>query len=150
MNRLNRKLEYALMSLQYLADVPEGQKVSAKDVCDHTGSPFDATARVMQVMAQKGLLKSEQGVKGGYILSKDLKSVTFLELMEMILGPLELAKCIGDPSACEIVGKCNILRPINQLNAQLKMFYQRLSLADILKSQNHVHQQDQEQVGSNV
>ncbi len=135
MNRLNRKLEYALMALQYLAERPEGTKVSTKEVCESTGSPFDATARVMQLMAQDGLLKSEQGVRGGYFLNKKLDEVNFLQLTETIMGPLELAKCIKSSSvSCDILDKCNIKTPIKNINTKFKEFYQTLTLDEVLSS----------------
>ena len=133
MNRLNRKLEYALMSLQLLYTHPEGKRLSTKDVCTKTGSPFDATARVMQVMAQKGLLRSEQGVKGGYYLARDLEQVTYLELVEMILGKFEVAKCISDVQGCEIFSKCNIKAPVIKINHKVRSLYENITLAELLK-----------------
>jgi Rrf2 family transcriptional regulator, nitric oxide-sensitive transcriptional repressor len=56
MNRLNRKVEYALMALKVMAQKRAGELTSAKEVVEKTGCPFDATARVLQQMAQKGIL----------------------------------------------------------------------------------------------
>ncbi|MCB9025693.1 MAG: Rrf2 family transcriptional regulator [Bdellovibrionaceae bacterium] len=131
MNRLNKKLEYALMTLQYLHE-NSANRISTKEVCEKTGSPFDATARVMQIMAQQGLLKSEQGVKGGYLLMRSLAEVTLLELMEMILGPIELAKCLGNSMNCELKGKCNIQSPIHRINQKFKFFLSDLYLSEVL------------------
>ena len=133
MNRLNKKLEYALMCLQYFHE-KRNNKVSAKEICEKTGSPFDATARVMQIMTQNGLLRSEQGVKGGYWLNRDLRDVSLLYLMEMILGPVEVTKCIGDAMGCDLIGKCNIQSPIHHINQKFKFFLQNLSLLEILEA----------------
>ena len=135
MNKLNRKLEYALMTLQYLMENPR-EKVSAKEVCEKTGSPFDATARVMQIMTQHGLLRSEQGVKGGYLLVKNLSEVSFLELMEMILGPIEVAKCVGNVMGCELISKCNIQSPVQRINLKIRDFFAELQLSEVLINSN--------------
>ncbi len=132
MNKLNKKLEYALMSLQYLFEHPIATKVSAKDISDKTGSPFDATARVMQLMTHKGVLKSEQGVQGGYLLSKNLDQVSFLELVEVVSGPFELAKCLSSSDDCDIYSKCNIKSPINKVNHKLRNFFNEMSLTELL------------------
>lgn len=134
MNKLNKKVEYALMALTVIRGKPEGTLTTAKEVVRITGVPFDATARVLQIMAQKGLLKSEQGAQGGYVLVKDLASVSLYELIEMILGPLGIAKCLHDSDACELKETCNILNPIQQLNEKLEDFYKTISLAEILKA----------------
>ena len=72
MNKLGRKLEYSLMALKHMSLKGPGELTSAKEVADRYRTPFDATARVMQMMAARGLLRSEQGAQGGYQLSREL------------------------------------------------------------------------------
>jgi len=132
MNRLNRKLEYALMALKHMSEKPDGQLTSTKEVCAVTGCPFDATARVMQVMANKGLLKSEQGVRGGYLIFRNLEGVSFHELIEMIQGPMDVAKCIKGGEDCELLSNCNIRRPLDYLNQKIYNFYNGITLAEVL------------------
>lgn len=133
MTKLNRKTEYALMALKYMSSKPSGQLTSAKEVCEATGGPFDALARVMQVMAQKGLLKSEQGSHGGYCISRNLSKVSFYDFIEMVLGPLGVAKCIQTSATCELMSQCNIQSPVAVLNRKLKEFYEALSLQELLE-----------------
>ena len=132
MNKLNRKVEYALVALKYINDRAPEQLITAKEVVSATGVPFDATARVMQIMGQKGLLKSEQGAYGGYKLVKDLSTVSFHELLVMILGPLGLAKCLHGEENCDMIQTCNIQNPIVLLNEKLIDFYKGLSLFELL------------------
>lgn len=133
MNRLNRKVEYALMALRYMASKVPGELTTAKEVVDATGCPFDATARVMQLMAQKGILKSEQGSHGGYAIVRDLSKTSFYELIEMILGPLGIVKCVHAVNVCDMEGTCNIRSPLAELNARLIDFYKNLTVFEILK-----------------
>lgn len=133
MNRMNRKLEYALIALKHMSAKIPGQLTSAKEVVDATGVPFDATARVMQQMAHRGLLKSEHGAQGGYVIVRDLAKVNFHELHEIILGPIELVKCLHGGGACGVQSQCNIQSPITNLNRRLEDFYRHLNLADILR-----------------
>lgn len=132
MNRLNRKLEYALIALKHMSSKIPGELTSAKEVSETYSAPFDATARVMQVMANRGLLKSEQGVAGGYQITKDLAKVNLLELAEMIEGPTAIAKCFHKESPCEIQESCNIVSPISNLNSKLNEFYKSVSLKELL------------------
>lgn len=136
MNRLNRKVEYALMALKVMAHKRAGELTSAKEIVDSTGCPFDATARVLQQMAQREILRSEQGAHGGYVLIRDLNKVSFYELMELILGSLAVAKCMNEESGCELKSSCNIVSPISILNRRLTEFYQGLMVGDLLKISN--------------
>lgn len=133
MNRLNRKVEYALMALKVMAHKRQGELTSAKEVVEQTGCPFDATARVLQQLVQRGILRSEQGAHGGYLLVRDLNKISFFDLNQMILGPLAVAKCLHAPGECELVSTCNIVSPVVALNRKLAEFYQALSVGDLLR-----------------
>ncbi|MCH2533493.1 MAG: Rrf2 family transcriptional regulator [Bdellovibrionales bacterium] len=139
MTKINRKLEYALMSLKFMSSKGQGQLTQVKEICESTGCPFDATAKTMQQMTSMGLLKSVQGAHGGYMIIKDLSKVSLLELYRGLLGSLELAKCIHSDSACELTHSCNIISPIHELNQKLINFYDSLPLIEILKPQKHTH-----------
>lgn len=132
MNKLNRKIEYSLMALKHMSTKRPGELTTAKEVADRYHSPFDATARVLQVMAQKGLLKSEHGVQGGYQITKDLQRISLHDLMEMIQGPTRIAKCMHKSEHCEIQSHCNIVSPVVTLNEKLSEFYKSVTLAELL------------------
>lgn len=133
MNRLNRKLEYALMALKVMTQKRPGELTSAKEVVEVTGCPFDATARVLQLLAQKGILRSEQGAQGGYLVIRDLSRVSLLELMEVILGRMTVARCLHGDESCGLKSSCNIISPVTNLNRRLAEFYGRLSVGDLLR-----------------
>ena len=134
MNRLNRKIEYALMALKNLSDKPVGELTNVNEVCNQTGAPFDATSRVMQIMVQEGILKSEHGARGGYALIKSLDDVSFEELLHAILGPVEIVKCANGSVDCDLFHKCNVKSPLNLLNLKLRDFYKSLKVSDLLQT----------------
>lgn len=138
MTRLNRKLEYALMALKVMSRKRAGELTSAKEIVEKTGGPFDATARVLQQLAQAGVLKSEQGAYGGYVLIRDLARLSFFELSEVVVGRQSLAKCLHHDDGCGLKTKCNIVSPVAVLNRRLNDFYQRLSVGELLKVRGEV------------
>lgn len=131
MNKMNRKVEYALIALKHMSQKTPGELTSAKEVVEATGVPFDATARVMQQLSQAGILRSEQGARGGYSIIKDLSKSSFHDLIEVILGPTGISKCIH--GECELISSCNIVSPVAVLNKRLIDFYRSLSLRELLK-----------------
>lgn len=134
MNKINRKVEYALISLKHMRNKAPGELTTAKELNLLYGCPFDVTSRVLQTMVQKGLLRSEQGAYGGYQIAKDLQKVSFYDLVEMILGPIAVARCIhGADTGCDIRETCNIVSPVQNLNRKLAEFYKSLSVAELLE-----------------
>ncbi len=135
MNRVGRKLEYSLMALKLLSQKQSsGNSVSAKEVADTCRIPFDVTARVLQAMAQNLILKVEHGSLGGYQINRNLSELTLHELLNVIQGPTEIAKCLQSNSApCEVESHCNIIQPIQRLNKKLNQFYQSLPVSEVLE-----------------
>lgn len=131
MFKLNRKVEYALMALKHMSQKRPGEMSTAKEIADTYGCSFDTIARILQIMAQKNWLHSTQGVMGGYIIIKDLAKVSFYDLAVLILGPIQLVRCLS--SSCQIKQKCNIVSPAQNLNAHLIEFYQSLSIYSLLE-----------------
>lgn len=134
MFKLNRKIEYALIALKHMNGKRPGELTSAKEVAETYHGSFDVVARVMQVMAQSGILRAEQGALGGYQILKDLSRVSLFELGSVLLGPVKLVKCLDGQDACGIEKTCNIMNPIVSLNQRLDNFYKGVSVLDILSS----------------
>ena len=136
MNKINRKVEYALIGLKHMRAKAPGELTTAKELSSLYGCPFDVISRVLQQLAQKGILRSEQGAHGGYQITKDLGRVSFHELNEIVLGPVAMAKCLHEDedsaSPCNIRSTCNIVSPVQQLNRRLTEFYQGLTVSELL------------------
>lgn len=149
MLKINKKVEYALMALKFMADkahattAEQGQTLtSAREICDEFNTPFDTTAKVMQLMNNQDILKSVKGIKGGYSLNKNLNEITYMELVRLIEGREHLGRvCEGKQGTCELFGKCNIATPVEKLNRKLNQFLETLTLEDLLQGAefNHAH-----------
>jgi len=136
MFKINRKLEYALMALKYMHSKQPGELSTVKEMCESTKSPFDVMARVLQGLAQKGVLRAEHGAHGGYQIIKDLTKLSVLELTEMILGPVQFADCLGDDMSCGLTAACNVISPIMHLNERLKDLYRKMSVRELIAVQH--------------
>ena len=136
MHKINRKVEYALMALRHMLVKTPGELTSAKEVSDLFATPFDVTARVLQVMAQKEILKSVQGAHGGYLITRDLTRLSLFELMELLLGPVAVAKCLHEAEGCEMLHACNIVTPMQNLNRRLIDFYKGMTVAELLQQRH--------------
>ena len=138
MNKLHRRLEYALMALRFLderskEDVAIENLTTAKEIAENYSIPFDVVARVLQQMAQKGLLKSTQGINGGYSLATDLKKENLFNLIEIVQGKVGIAKCMHSPGPCEIAKTCQIASPVHKLNSRLIEFYRGQKLLELIR-----------------
>ncbi len=133
MKKLNRKIEYALISLKYLSQKKSNELTSVKEISSATGTSYDVMARVMQQLVSVNLLRSQQGVKGGYSMQKPIHQIMLYDLIETIEGPIEIAKCQNHKLNCDLLSHCNIRSPMEVLNQKTKEFYGSLNLHDLLQ-----------------
>lgn len=134
MIKINRKVEYALMVLKLMKDKQAMELTTAREVCDRFDSPFDTTAKVMQQMNGAGILHSIKGVKGGYTLARDLSTISYMELAELIEGKSFMMDCHEGP--CDLYHKCNISQPIKRLNDYIINIFNSLTLNELLAEDN--------------
>lgn len=120
------------MALRVICGKPEGVLTTAKEVSDQMHIPFEVTARVLQALSSRGLLKAEYGVSGGYVLARTLDEISVHDLNEMLEGHVVLTKCLGHEEPCEISSTCNITAPILALNDKVKEFYKSITLHEVL------------------
>jgi Rrf2 family protein len=135
---MNKKVEYALMVLKVIAEKPAQSLTSARELCDELKTPFDTTAKVMQVMNNNEILKSVQGIKGGYFLNIPLEKITYLDLVRMIEGKKEIGRiCTSTKGTCELINSCNIITPVDILNKKLNSYLDTLTLKDLLQTRTN-------------
>jgi len=132
MLKINKRVEYALMALKFIASNKEEDLTSAREICDNFKTPFDTTAKVMQKMNTAGILKSVKGIKGGYSLNTPLSKITYMDLVCLIEGKTVSRVCETDKGLCENYNLCNIIHPVEQLNRILTDFLKELTLEELL------------------
>mgnify|MGYP001118584570 CR=1 FL=1 len=85
------------------------------------------------MMVQWDLLKSEQGAQGGYLILKDLSKVSLLDLIEMVVGPINVVKCLDNGKGeCDMKESCNVISPLAYLNEEIVKFYKNIVIEDML------------------
>jgi Rrf2 family protein len=128
----SKKIEYALMALKYMSQKDRTKLTSAREICERFKTPFDTTAKVMQVLNNAHILQSVKGVKGGYTLLKDLSTLSYYDLTYLIEGPSFENHCVKDKQECTRIGLCNITKSMNMLDRQIGEFLKGISVEDII------------------
>lgn len=137
MLKINKKVEYALIALKFMAtqkrdDQQDPKLTTAREVCDHFNTPFDTTAKVMQRMNAHNILNSVKGIKGGYSLARPLNEITYIDLINIVEGERGENICQTPRGLCECHEYCNIKSPVEDLNRKLHEYLERLTLEELL------------------
>lgn len=138
MIKINKKVEYSLIALKFMAQKPKNALTSAREICDHFDTPFDTTAKVLQLMNQHNILDSVKGIRGGYTIKKPLESISYIELVQLIEGKKPEGFCHSSKGCCDLYQKCNIIDPIEQLNTKINQFLEGLTLKELLMTRSEL------------
>ncbi len=86
MIHLSTKSEYAIKALVRLALSDGSAPVTARDIGAFTGVPPKFLEQVMHDLRQAGLVESQRGKGGGYVIARDPAAVSFADVIDLIDG----------------------------------------------------------------
>jgi Rrf2 family protein len=85
---ITTKSPYALKALTELGRQGGDSPVPIGELARRRGIPVQFLEQLFAVLRRAGLLKSQRGVKGGYSFARQPSSITVLEIVELLDGPL--------------------------------------------------------------
>ena len=131
MLRLSKKADYGLMAMKHLAEHADRRACSAKDVADSYRIPQELLAKILQRLVKSGLLKSQHGTHGGYVLARNARSISAFEVIRAIDGPLFITSCVTIHGDCEQSDLCTIREPLRKVNQGIEDVLRSISIADM-------------------
>jgi Rrf2 family protein len=94
---ISQTAEYALRAIVYLAD--QGAARTTAQIAKTTQVPAGYLAKVMQSLSRAGLVKSQRGLNGGFVLARDPSQLSILAVVNAVDPIQRFAECpLGIPS----------------------------------------------------
>jgi Rrf2 family protein len=141
MIHFNRKTEYALLAIEHMIR-KESENVpvtNTREISETYHIPYTLLAKVLQKLAVKGLIKSVQGTKGGYVLAQRPADITVAHIVEIFDGPFAVADCFnGEKITCPQWDGCLIKSPFSELNHKIYTLLAETSVADLAKKNQKI------------
>jgi Rrf2 family protein len=141
MLELSRKSDYALRAVIYLARFSDDRFGRVSEIAKAKDIPQAFLAQILPLLANHGLVKSQQGAHGGYALARLPEKISFLDVIESVEGPLRLNKCVeGKHDDCTILDDCEMQYVWNRAQTQMVDFLRGVTMADMLEAPHHDQQ----------
>ncbi len=86
MVHLSTKSDYAIKALVRLALANGDGPVQAREISDFAGIPSKFLEQVMHDLRQGGLVTSQRGKGGGYVIARDPGTISFADVIDLIDG----------------------------------------------------------------
>jgi Rrf2 family protein len=131
MLKLTKKADYGLMAMKHLAEHGHGAACSAKDIAESYSIPPEALAKILQRLVKAGLLTSQHGINGGYVLARNPETISAFEVIRAIDGPLFITSCITVRGECDQSERCTIREPLRKVNDSIEQVLRSISISEM-------------------
>jgi FeS assembly SUF system regulator len=128
MFKLSKLTDYAVVVLVKLGRSDGMQTSPGLAAC--TGIPEPTVAKVLKILAGKGLVASQRGAHGGYRLARALAQIPVADVIAAVDGPIALTACV-DNGTCETHTLCPMHGRWDPVNEAIESALNAISLADM-------------------
>lgn len=97
---LGKGVEYAIHSLYYMVDAPRDRIMTIADLATFQNISESYLAKIFTRLQKGELVRSNLGVKGGYVLAREAAEITFWDIAVAVEGRVSLFECHDVRSGC--------------------------------------------------
>lgn len=119
--RITQEADYAFRIVRCLA-ASESGKMGSAEISEDAGIPHRFTFKILRKLTHAQITQSIRGKGGGYRLAKEPASITLLELVEIIDGPVFINKCLEPGYECSMHSDtlCDLHRKFGEISETVR------------------------------
>ncbi len=102
--------------------IAESQQISEKYI-----------SRLIIDLRRAGMVKSVRGAKGGYRIARKPESITLLEIVEVMEGPLLVVECLASGHECGRSSQCPTREVWMALSKDIRQCMAKIKLSDLIQ-----------------
>lgn len=127
--------EYALRAMACLALAPD-ELVPTSVLADKTKVPANYLAKVLQQLANGGLIRGRRGVGGGYTLARPFDSITLLEIINTVGDLHRVRSC---PLGAHGPALCPLHRALDEAAETLIKIFDGVTLRTLIEDPKYAN-----------
>jgi FeS assembly SUF system regulator len=107
--RLSSLADYADVMMAAAARHGTDGRLSATILSAETGVPLPTAQKLVSKLAGAGLLASQRGATGGFVLAREAEAISLIEIIEAVEGPIALTSCVDEAKHdCALERACKV------------------------------------------
>ena len=131
MIRLNRMTDYAIVVLGALTHKC-GETIATAALAELTGLKQPTVAKVAKILLAADLLVTQRGVNGGYRLVRPAHTISLVDIVEAMEGPIAVTDCVeGAQDPCAVSNCCFMANNWNRVNLAIRDALGAVTLEDL-------------------
>jgi len=104
--QITRASDYAVRVMIHLAGLAPGTTVRQSELSKASEVSGHFLSKVLQQLVRSRLIRSRRGSGGGFSLAVPATSISLLEVVEAIEGPVRLNQCVEEGPSCNRKSWC--------------------------------------------
>ncbi len=129
---LSSRLEYALVALLEIAKYQaQGKPLKVNEIAASQALPERYLDQIFTSLKRQGIISSQRGMKGGYLLAKELWQITLLDVVMAIEGGGNQKKV--DLITSNTVEKTVIVQTFDEIKVSVDGILKNYTLQDLVK-----------------
>ncbi len=109
MIKMGKLTDYGTLIMTYLAREPQ-RLHATQEIAGAVGIALPTATKLLKILTKAGLLESQRGIKGGYLLARSPQSITMADVIGALEGPFGLTDCgtAEKPGSCKRETACSV------------------------------------------
>ena len=132
--KISTKGRYGLRILIDLAMHDPKKPRLLKDIAQSQLVSENYLSRLVLDLRRAKLIRSVRGSKGGFYLARSPETITLLEIIETMEGPISVVGCATSSGKCNRQAPCPMRNIWQRLNSTIRDVTEQITLEDILDS----------------
>ena len=130
--KIKNEVRYALQIIYYLTLHRDKEIISSSEISGEEQIPRLFCLRIIKKLEKAGVVKIFRGAKGGYVLTRDPKRLTFRDIIEIIDDDIVLQPCIDSTTICSTRGNdCAIRIALKEIQDALLADFDEINFYDL-------------------
>lgn len=127
--KFSTKAEYGLKAVVNLAQAYPKQKTS-REIATEENISLKYLERLLSNLLKEGIIKSQQGKLGGYVLSMNPSKLKVGQVIECLEGPISPMRCVG--KFCAAKKSCPSSVVWEELGMQIHKTLYKINLSTLI------------------
>jgi Rrf2 family protein len=104
--QITRTADYGVRVMTHLALLPLGTRMTVADLAQESSASTAFVGKILQRLVRARLVVSHRGYEGGFELARQANSISLLDIVTALEGPLCLNECLAGGPGCERAAWC--------------------------------------------
>jgi Rrf2 family transcriptional regulator, cysteine metabolism repressor len=140
--KLSTRTRYGMLAILELADNFGKGTLQTRVIAKHQNISLKYLEQLMSTLKSAGLIRSQRGAKGGYVLAHSPAKIKMSEIFDVFEGPVATVDCVTNANYCSKTANCMARQVWIEVQQAIRNVLQSMTLQDALDKAKENRQAD--------